>query len=240
MTRWRTSATGAREVDVAAPGVCILSTYPLEKGEYGTISGTSMASPHAAGALALLASRNNPNNAADVYNLYNQMKNAGNYQLDGRFRRRHQRAAAGCEHLQAGAGAGQRGRRQHNTQPNVTITTPANGASFASGTSITFSGSAADAEDGDLSSSLAWKSDGQIGTGASFSAVLSEGTHSITASVTDSGGLTDSASVTVTVLPPATGDTITIGSLTGSSSTVNKNFWKATVTATVDPARAAQ
>jgi hypothetical protein len=67
------------EIDVAAPGVCILSTYPIEQGEYGTISGTSMASPHAAGALALLASANNPANATDVYNLYNQVKAAGNY-----------------------------------------------------------------------------------------------------------------------------------------------------------------
>jgi hypothetical protein len=67
------------EVDIAAPGVCILSTYPLEQGTYGTISGTSMASPHAAGALALLASISNPNNATDVYNLYNQVKTAGNY-----------------------------------------------------------------------------------------------------------------------------------------------------------------
>jgi subtilisin len=66
------------EIDVAAPGVCILSTYPLEKGEYGTISGTSMASPHAAGALALLSSASNPNNATDVYNLYNQVKATGN------------------------------------------------------------------------------------------------------------------------------------------------------------------
>ncbi len=66
-------------VQIAAPGVCILSTFPLEQGEYGTISGTSMASPHAAGALALLASTNNPNNATDVFNLYDQVINAGNF-----------------------------------------------------------------------------------------------------------------------------------------------------------------
>ncbi len=59
--------------------MCILSTYPLEQGGYGTISGTSMASPHAAGALAMLASRNNPANATDVFNLYNTVKTYGNF-----------------------------------------------------------------------------------------------------------------------------------------------------------------
>jgi minor extracellular serine protease Vpr len=40
--------------DIGAPGGNIYSTLPLEQGGHGTLSGTSMASPHVAGAVALL------------------------------------------------------------------------------------------------------------------------------------------------------------------------------------------
>jgi subtilisin len=226
-------------VDIAAPGVCILSTYPLEQGEYGTISGTSMASPHVAGALALLASRNNPANATDVYNLYTKVMNAGNYDWkddsgDGDKEPLLDVSNATIFNpvLVAGSSGG-----GSNTSPTVNITSPADGASFASGASITFTGSAADTEDGNLTSSLIWTSseDGQIGTGGSFSEMLSDGTHTITASVTDSGRLTGSASISVTV-GTNVGQTVTVASLKGSSSTINKNFWKASVVATINPA----
>ena len=85
--------------------------------------------------------------------------------------------------------------------PTVTIAAPADGATFASGTSISFTGTADDAEDGDLTASLAWASDrdGAIGTGGDVSATLSDGTHLVAASVTDSAAQDASSSVTVTV-----------------------------------------
>ena len=40
--------------DLGAPGGFLRSTLPIEQGSYGTLSGTSMSSPHVAGAVALL------------------------------------------------------------------------------------------------------------------------------------------------------------------------------------------
>jgi PKD repeat protein len=90
-----------------------------------------------------------------------------------------------------------------NQAPAVTITAPANQASYAPGATITFTGSATDHEDGALTgASLVWTSsrDGQIGTGTSFTRNnLSLGTHTITLTATDSNGANGSATVVIHV-----------------------------------------
>ncbi len=88
-----------------------------------------------------------------------------------------------------------------NAAPVVSISAPSNGTSVVDGTAITFTASASDAEDGNLTSGLSWSSnlDGALGTGSSVNATLSVGLHTVTAQVTDSGGKTGSASVSVTV-----------------------------------------
>ena len=103
-----------------------------------------MASPHAAGALALLASRNKPNNATDVYNLYNQVKSAGNFDWtddsgDG-IKEPLLDVSTFLPTLIAVGAA--------NSPPNVTITSPAEGVTFVEGAAISFAGTAIDTENG--------------------------------------------------------------------------------------------
>jgi hypothetical protein len=93
-----------------------------------------------------------------------------------------------------------------NKVPLANILSPSTGAAFTPGPQIILDGSGVDFEDGSLSNSaLSWDSsqDGALGTGRLLEVNLTAGTHTITLTVTDSGGLTSSASIQITVVEPA-------------------------------------
>lgn len=78
-----------------------------------------------------------------------------------------------------------------NGPPAVEITSQS-GGTFMVGDSMLFVGSAVDVEDGDLTGELVWTSnlDGEIGVGGSlYTNRLTDGNHTITASISDSGTL---------------------------------------------------
>ena len=194
------SSTGAT-VELAAPGVDINSTQL--GGGYVAFNGTSMASPHVAGTAALVI-------AAGVTDVRTQLQitadDLGDPGLDPQY---------GFGLVDADEAAAPSG--PVNDPPTVSINSPTDGSSFASGDTILFEGTASDTEDGGLTASLVWTSDmdGQIGTGGTFSTTLSEGNHIITASVTDSGGATGSASISITVgSPPAEATSVIVSSIT--------------------------
>ena len=91
-------------------------------------------------------------------------------------------------------------RPRPNDPPVVTITSPTQGAQFASGDSVSFAATAQDKQDGALSA-VNWTSsiNGYLDTGASITRTLGDGIHTITASATDLQGAVGQASVTITV-----------------------------------------
>lgn len=194
---------GATSVDLGAPGVTILSTYG---SGYAYLDGTSMATPHVTGVIALVWGRN-------TGLTYSQVRQQVLSTVRPLTALQGITVTGGILNAFAAVGGG----GGANTAPTVTISSPANGQTFTAGTSVTFTGSASDVQDGNISASLVWTSSlqGQIGTGASFPyANLVVGTHIITASVTDSGSLTGSAPVTITIQsvgpqPPAAPSNLT-------------------------------
>ncbi|QYK49228.1 MAG: hypothetical protein KF838_05085 [Phycisphaeraceae bacterium] len=93
-----------------------------------------------------------------------------------------------------------------NTPPSINIISPSNGATFTQGNAVSFVAGATDAEDDNnvLSASIVWTSNLQGSLGVGFSISRSDlvvGTHTITASVTDSGGLNASQNRSITINP---------------------------------------
>jgi Flp pilus assembly protein TadG len=114
-----------------------------------------------------------------------------------------------------------------NAPPVVTITSPANGGSYSLGGTLTFTGTAIDDLDGNLSNAIHWSSSGgQIShTGASFQfSTLPLGTHIIYAEATDSRGATGSTSITITIIndpPVVTIDAPTTNTYVSNEAPVN-------------------
>ncbi len=202
----------------------ISSEYIEQVSGYEYYDGTSMATPHTSAVAALVWSADPTATNVEIRDvLATTAQDLGNAGRDTDY---------GFGLVQAyDAIAALTGGGTIDNAPVVNISSPASGASFTSGESISFAGSASDVEDGDLSSSLVWMSslDGQIGTGASFSTVLSDGTHTITAEVTDSGANTSSDSIVVTVDDGSGTEDVAmyVANMTGSATVINRRFWAA-------------
>src|SRR5213596_239344 len=143
------SSPGAA-IDLAAPGVNIASTY-LNSG-YATMSGSSVAAPHAAGAAALyIAAHSRATNAAGVYAIRQALINSAQPQ-----------SAWGSANTQDPDG-----NREGlvyvasialslDNPPTVIITAPGTGTTIPSSSPVNFTGVASDPETGDCTSSLNW------------------------------------------------------------------------------------
>jgi len=198
---------------------------PKDFGYY-FYQGTSMAAPHVAGVAALLIAKDETLGPDDVQDVLKTTANK-----EGAFSNEY---LFGAGLLDAAAALG--GEVVIDDPPSVTITAPADGTSYSEGATVEFTGTADDTEDGNLTASLAWSSsiDDSIGAGGSFNtSELSVGTHTITASVTDSGGNIGDDLITVIVNPvpndapvvtitaPADGSSYTEGATVEFTGTAN-------------------
>lgn len=220
-------------VQIAAPGVCIYSTYPIEQGEYGTISGTSMASPHAAGALALLASSANPANAADVYNLYDKVIASGNYNWvddsgDGIWEPLLD-VSSTTVYAPTLVASGDGGGGTTDNPPTADFTFN------CTDLSCDFDGSGS-TDDGTISSYDWAFGDNTTGTGVTTSHTYSAGdTYTVTLTVTDDAGQTDSASKEVAVSESSTGDfTLSVTARKVRGAQYADLFWSGATSTNVD------
>jgi len=94
-----------------------------------------------------------------------------------------------------------------NKPPEAAVISPPSNSEFTSGPKIILLGAGMDLEDGSMGdSALSWVSsiDGALGTGQLLEVSLKPGVHTITLTAADSGGLTSTASIQITVVEAPT------------------------------------
>jgi serine protease len=186
------------KLDVAAPGVDILSTWTEYKstygGKYNKISGTSMACPAASG-VAALGKAANPDLSATQ--LRQALKDtAVDIGLSSQKQGAGRVDAANIVNAGGGGGGGGGGETE---PPNADIAT--NTTTPDPGQTVTFDGAGSSDPDGGAIQSYQW----EASTGGSATGVEVEGTWdtegdvTVTLTVTDDEGETGSSSVVVSV-----------------------------------------
>ena len=201
-------------VDIAAPGNVIMSTYPMaqcaasdvpgDTGCYTWLSGTSMASPFVAGAAALVWSRGDVTSNQQVVDiLLNSADPAGvaSARLDTWT------AHGGLNIANALAYAVSNLPPVADAGPDQDVTD----TGFDGVELVTLDGSGSRDADGTIVS-YEWQEGGtSIATGATATAWLTAGTHTLTLKVTDNAGDSGTDNVTIAVTtpnrPPAVSDT---------------------------------
>ena len=177
-------------LDIFAPGSSITSAWYTSNTATNTISGTSMAAPHVAGAAALYLQGSTGASPATVTSALTGNATTGKVTSAG----------SGSPNLLLYTGFIGGGGGGGNQSPTASFTYN------CTDLSCSFNGSASSDPDGTISS-YTWNfGDGTSGSGATVSKTYaSGGTRTVTLTVTDNGGATGSTSQAVTVTAPGGG-----------------------------------